>query len=106
MKTNRLKLNDTKTELLPISADQNMDYSNYELTVGKNIVDGVSHVRNLGVTLDSNLNLRLHISNICRAAYAHLRAIGRIRGFLSNLCTQRLVQALVIWILDIQIGYV
>ena len=36
----------------------------------------VSSVKNLGVTLDSNLSMSQHISNTCKAAYIQIRHIN------------------------------
>jgi len=40
-------------------------------------------VRNLGVTFDSDFNLRKHVSPICRSCFYHIRYLRRIRRHLS-----------------------
>ena len=58
------------------------------------------YARNLGVILDSQLNMEKHISNICRTAYAYIRNISRIRRFLSRSDTEKLMHAFITSRLD------
>ena len=60
----------------------------------------VSSVKNLGVTLDSNLSMSQHISNTCKAAYIQIRHINSIRHLLTTQATQTLVCSLVLSRLD------
>ena len=46
--------------------------------IGDADVPFVSSVKNLGVTLDSNLSMSQHISNTCKAAYIQIRHIRSI----------------------------
>ena len=57
-------------------------------------------VKNLGVTLDSNLSMSQHISNACKAAYIQIRHISSIRHLLTTQATQTLVCSLVLSRLD------
>ena len=56
--------------------------------------------KNLGVTLDSRLSMKLQVSNICRSAYIELRRIASIRQFLTTDATKVLVCAFVLSKLD------
>lgn len=40
-------------------------------------------VKNLGVTIDSDLNSESHITNVTEASFFHLRNFDRTRSFLS-----------------------
>ena len=60
----------------------------------------VSSVKNLGVTLDSNLSMSQHIINTCKAAYIQIRHIRSIRHLLTTQATQTLVCCLVLSRLD------
>ena len=40
------------------------------------------HIKLLGVTLDCNLNLDRHISNVCSASYFHIQALRHIRPYI------------------------
>ena len=68
--------------------------------VGNSEIMFASSVKNLGVTLDSHLNMSEHVQNVCKAAYIQIRQISSIRHFLSPLVTQTLVSAFVLSRLD------
>ena len=53
-------------------------------------------MKNLGVTLDCNLNMTQHVLSICRSAYIELRQIGCIRHLLTVQATQTLVCAFIL----------
>ena len=91
---NNLKLNEAKTEMLHITsmfrhetADPS-DFSGF-------CVEKSEHVRDLGVTFDSNLSFTQHIRNKCRTASWGLTKIGRIRKFLNKSATEKLIHAFV-----------
>ena len=60
----------------------------------------IQHQKNLGVTLDCNLNMTQHVLNICRSAYIELRQLSSIRHLLTAQATQTLVCAFVLSRLD------
>ena len=64
--------------------------------IGDADVPFVSSVKNLGVTLDSNLSMSQHISNTCKAAYIQIRHISSIRLLLTTQTTQTFVCSLVL----------
>ena len=68
--------------------------------IGDADVPFVSSVKNLGVTLDSNLSMSQHITNTCNAAYIQIRHISSIRHLLTTQATQTLVCSLVLSPLD------
>jgi len=41
-------------------------------------------VRSLGVTLDSTLSFDRHVDNVCKTAFHHVRALRRIRKFITT----------------------
>ncbi|PIK46400.1 putative lethal(3)malignant brain tumor-like protein 3-like [Apostichopus japonicus] len=59
-----------------------------------------SSARNLGVILDSQLTMREHVNNVCRNATNAIRSIGRIRHYLDQDTTEKLVHAYVTSRLD------
>ena len=76
-------------------------YHDYDVShIGDAYVSFVSSVKNLGVTLDSNLSMSRHISNTCKAAYIQIRHISSIRHLLTTQATQTLVCSLVLSRLD------
>ena len=64
--------------------------------IGDADVPFVSTVKNLGVTLDSNLSMSQHISNTYKAAYIQIRHISSIRHFLTTQETLTIVCSLVL----------
>ena len=51
--------------------------------------------RNLGVIFDKHLTMSGHVKNLCRTASLAIRNIGRIRKYLDQPITERLVHAFV-----------
>ena len=86
MLTDKLKLNEDKTEFMVIGTRPQL---------GK-----VSTAKNLGVWLDSHLKLDTHITKMCSAAYHHLHNIWRIRKYITYEFTPILVHAVVIGQID------
>ena len=101
MRLNMLKLNDDKTELLIIyPKSSNLDSLPNSVDVGNITIKAATEARNLGVIFDSTMSSGKHVASICRSAYFHLHAIGRIRKFLDQQSTKQLVHALVLSRLD------
>ena len=63
-------------------------------------VKAVDCVRDLGVHLDSRLDLRTHISRIVSTCYFHLRRLRHLRHMVSQETRQRLVSALILSRID------
>ena len=97
MTANKLQLNDNKTEAMIILSNRISIHSPLPpvIHIGEPDVPTVSSVKNLGVTLDSNLSMSQHINNTCKAAYIQIRHISSIRHLLTTQATQTLVCSLV-----------
>ena len=93
MTCNFLKLNEEKTEVLIVHKEEVSPIST--VTFGDNVITTCVSAKNLGVTLDAALNLKCHINQTCRRAYAELHKIGRIRRYLSDKTCASLVHAFV-----------
>ena len=95
----RLKLNEDKTEFLMISSPS---YNVPQLTfkAGQNTIASSHSCRNLGVIFYSRLNMKLHISNVCKASFFHLRSIGAVRKYITTDCCEKLVHSFVTSKLD------
>ena len=102
MTANKLQLNDNKTEAMIILSNRMSVHSPLPsvIHIGDADVPFVSSVKNLGVTLDSNLSMSQHISNTCKASYIQIRHISSIRHLLTTQATQTLVCSLVLSRLD------
>ena len=84
MLQNRLMLNDSKTELMIIGTPKQTSKLNLNgITVGNSVIKPSVNTRNLGVQLDTHLNMEYHITNTCKSAY-HMINLRRIRQFLDK----------------------
>ena len=100
MSSNYLVLNDSKMELLHIRSHMRPCQELPPVTVDNFKVHFSPSVRNLGVFLDSHLNMNRHVNNICRNGSLALRRIGKIRCFLNKRSAETVVHALVTSLLD------
>ena len=101
MQSDKLKLNENKTEVMLIGTRQQLSKVNLgTLTVGDTSVAIVNKARNLGVWFDSQLNFNVHITKTCSLSFCSLYKIRRIRKYLSYKSAQTLILALVIRRLD------
>jgi hypothetical protein len=101
--TNLLKLNPDKTQAILIGTSQQLNKlptNVQKINLNGNIVDYSHCVRNLGLQVDENLKWDKHISYICSTVYLKLKSLYYHRKFLSSNMRKRLVQALVIPIID------
>lgn len=80
MLTNRLKLNDDKTEaILCGSKSAHSKVSLDSIQVGSATIHLSDSVRNLGLYIDSHLTVSSHISSVVRSCYLFLRTLGQLR---------------------------
>ena len=84
MISDKLMINDGKT-LQKVNIDA--------ITVGSSRVTPCTSVRNLGAWFDSQLTMNTHVNKVCSAAYFHLYNIKRIRKYLSQDTTEKLLHA-------------
>ena len=84
MITNKLKINDLKTEFIVFRSPQvKCDLSGVSVNVGESMITQSSKVRDLGVIFNKFLNFDDHITAICRSTHYHIRNICKIRNLLS-----------------------
>ena len=101
MLTDKLKLNDDKTEFIIIGTRQQLKKVTFNtLRVGNTQVTSLSQAKNLGSWFDAQMNLNTHVTKCCQAAFFHLFNIRRIRKFLNHETVQILVNAFVTSCLD------
>ena len=83
MNQNMLKLNDDKTELIVFKSKYKQDlYNDLSITIGDNVVDCSSQVKDLGVIFDRVLSLHQHVSYTSKTCQFYLRNIIRIRKYI------------------------
>ena len=84
MKANKSKMNDEKTEIIPIGTNSILK----KVRVSSTVISGCEtffsqKVRKLGVFLDQTLFLDCHITHLAKIMYLQLCRISRIRPFIS-----------------------
>ena len=92
---NSLLLNDSKTKVIHITSQFRCSSSLPDFTVGTNVITPSKDTRDLGVLLDDKLDMREHIRNTCRSAAFGIHKIGKLRRYLDQGTTERLVHAFV-----------
>ena len=81
MLTNKLKLNDDKTEVIicnPKSFEMEID----QISFGTFRIKFSDTTKNLGVVLDSRLSMISHINNLCKGIYLETHRIRHMSHFL------------------------
>ena len=80
MDTNKLKLNEEKTELIVIGSKPNLQkFDDKTIKLGDISVSPSDHVKYLGVKIDKHLSLDHHIRQVTSSAHINLRRIRSIR---------------------------
>ena len=83
MDSNRLKLNPSMTELIWFSTRQGFNkFTKATVGVGSTFISPVNHVKSLGATLDDQLKLSKHVSNVTRSCFYQIRQLKNIRRYL------------------------
>ena len=96
MRSMKLKINDSKTEYMVIGTRQQLaKCTDMSIIVGESEVEASEFVRNLGAYFDKYMLMEHHIKIKCRAAYAKLFNISKIRKYLDDKSTEQLIHALV-----------
>ena len=98
--SNKLKLNDNKTEIIHFSSRFSKTIPIQSISIGESSITTSSVARDLGVMLDSNLTMSNHVNSICKKASLAIRQIGQIRKYLDNSSTEKLVHAFITSRLD------
>ena len=100
MKSNMLKLNDSKTEMVVFAPRSQPVSDDLCVSVGESTIHPSTSVRNLGCVMDQRMCMNAQINAICKSGFYHLRNIRRIRRYLSKEVTEQLVHAFVTSRLD------
>ena len=100
MHVNRLKLNDSKTEVLLLGTRQLDIAGTIKVKIGEDEITSTPYARNLGVFFDSNMKWTIHINKMSSNIYITLKKIAHIRDLLTKDATKTVVQTLVMSKLD------
>ena len=96
MGSNRLKLNPSKTELIWLGSSRRLEHCPVgELNIAGVPIKPATHVRDLGVMIDNDLSLQVHINHVTRTCFYHLRQLRVVRRSLTTDKAHSLVRALV-----------
>jgi len=105
MLTNKLKMNEKKTECIIFASKKNRHvFQNITIEIGSAKIKPEESVRNLGAYLDSELTMEKHVNNTIRNGYYHLRRIARISCHLDQASRAKAVVAYVSSRLDCHNG--
>ncbi len=101
MRSNWLKLNDEKTEIMVFASKLNLpNLRDTTLKIGSTEVPCTSKVKNLGILEDPSLSMDSQVTAVCKSAFFQLRNISRIRRYLTTDAVKILVHSLVMSRLD------
>ena len=103
MVSNKLKLNEDKTEYVLVGSSyfhQQVSKSTSTISIGDEIITASQSARNIGAIVDSHLDMKTHIATISSSCYMHLRNLGQIRRYLTKEATISLIHAFITSKLD------
>ena len=101
MITNKMQLNDSKTEIIfcsnPRSAGPNTQYN---MNVNNNIIKPSNEVKNLGVMFDCHLSMTAQVNSLCKNLIFQLHKISSVRSLITEGVATTLMTSLVLSRLD------
>jgi hypothetical protein len=101
MLTNKLKLNDQKTEALLCGPPQRRESCPCQsLKVGDAVIQLASSVKSLGVVLDCDLSFEKHISFVVKTCFFHIRSLSKIRNYITRQSANTVAVSLILSRLD------
>ena len=101
MKSNRLKLNSDKTELIICASSHKLKQCDVAaVQLGDCQVSVSESVRNLGVHFDSTLSMETHVNKLVSSCFYQLRRLRSVRRCLTRSAAETLVHAFVTSRLD------
>ena len=97
LSTNKLKLNPDKTEFIVFGSKSQCEKLNHSFpfNILGNLISPTDAVRNLGVWFDSDFSFSCHVIKVCKACFAHVRDLKRLRGHLTHEAALMAANALV-----------
>ena len=83
MISNKLKLNDDKTEVIFLGTKVRLEQiDSIEIMVGDSMITPAEKVKNLGVIFDKNLSMDHQVKAMCKSGFFHIKDLWKIRKFL------------------------
>ena len=103
MRTNKLKLNDEKTEVVPFGTRQQLEKlgedNNFEIKIGSAVIKPTPSARNFSFHMEAQLKSQTNITKVCGTAYSTLKIV-RVWNLLTPEAAKIVIQGLVISKLD------
>ena len=87
---NKLKFNDSKTEIIHFTSKYRTSHPLPPIKVGDTVVNAVSKSRNLGVIFDSHLEFKDHVfTHMTQSAWVGVKKVGHLRKFLNPISSEK-----------------
>ena len=100
MDVNELKLNHDETEIMLIYSKYHTRPLSSYFSIGNERLTTTANARSLGVVLDDNMLLDVHVSDICRSSFNQLKNLSKIRKYLKRETSEIAVHAFITSKLD------
>ena len=101
MRTDLLKLNDDKTEVIMFGTRSQLSkIGEVSIKIGNDTISAVPSVRNLGVHFDKELKWTVHINRLTSNLYHILRKVAHVQHLFNEDATKTIIQALVLSKID------
>ena len=99
---NKLKLNEQKTEVLLCGPSSRRETVPVDcLLVGREASIPFSNVvKTLGVTLDAELSMEQHVSDVVRSCFFHIRSLSKVRPYITYKASSSIAVCLILSKLD------
>jgi len=95
MRSNQLQLNTSKTEVLWCATSRRQDQIPTDpIRVGEDLICSATSVRDLGIYLDFDASMRMHVSKTVSNCFSALRQIRSIRQCVSR----QVMLSMVVWL--------
>ena len=96
MNSHKLMLNAGKTEFIVYASKERAKHlPPRTLRVGESNIPQSLCVKNVGVFMDQTLSLERQVNQICRAAYAQLKGLSKVKHFIDRKSLETILHALV-----------
>ena len=105
MMVNKLKLNDSKTEVMVVTKKNHTELvKNIRIKIGEEIITPKPVAKNLGATLDCVLSMEHQVNAVTRSMYFNIRRIAKIKRHLTPEACAKAINATVTSRLDYHSG--
>ena len=101
MRTNLLKLNDDKAELIVLGTRQQLsNVGDVTIMIGNDTISAVPSVQTLGIYFDKEFKWVVHINQLTSNLYYILRKVAHVQHLLNEEATKTIIQTLVLSKID------